>query len=96
MSQLPTTGAHVECKFESYSDAAGLEDMDSMSMTIGISYNGHAGEQGVLTDRATFSRNANASEKQAAVRLRVNQVLDGREPGRTLNNANIQISGLPI
>lgn len=96
MSHLPTTGAHVECKFESYSDAAGQEDMDSVSMTIGISYNGHAGEQGVLTDRVTFGRNALAATKQTAVRLRVNEVLDGREPGRTLNNANIQISGLPI
>lgn len=46
---------------------------------------------------AIFARNASTANKTTQVRQLVNTTLQGLEPGASsLNNANIQIVGLPI
>ena len=88
-----STAAIVTCTNPRFEDAAGVPSADFISMDIAMLFNGVTGELG---DKVTFSRNATNTEKQAAVRLRLNAILTTFEIGVTLNNANIQISGLPI
>jgi hypothetical protein len=94
MAHTPSTAALVNCIDPKFTDANQDEDPDQITMTIDVLFNGHAGRLG---DFVTFARNATLATKQAAVRLRVNQLLAAFETGTpTLNNANIQISGLPV
>lgn len=88
-----STGAIVTCYSPVFENAAGEPDANSIAMSMDMKFNGDVSE---LSDRVTFARNATNAEKQAAVRSRVNALLSDREPGVTLNNANIQISGLPV
>lgn len=88
-----STAAIVTCSAPRFENAASVPDANFVSMDIAVLFNGVTGE---ITDKVTFGRNATSTEKQAAVRLRLNAVLESVEIGVTLNNANIQISGLPI
>lgn len=77
-------------KFE---DVNYVPTQDTIAMDMALRFNGIADE---LVDRVTFARNATQTVKNAAVRARVNEILQSYEPGVTLNNANIQIVGLPV
>ncbi len=89
----PSTAAVVTCSYPRFENAAGQEDAGFITMDIAMLFNGITGELG---DKVTFDRNATNAEKQAAVRNRLNAILTTYEIGVTLNNANIQIVGLPI
>ncbi len=89
----PSTAAVVTLTNPRFTDAAGVDDPDSISMDMAMKFNGITGELG---DNVTFARNATQTEKQAAIRNRLNGILTTYEIGVTLNNANIQIVGLPV
>jgi hypothetical protein len=89
----PTTAAVVTCGNPRFENSVGIEDPELVTMDMAIKFNGITGELG---DAVTFARNATQTEKQAAVRLRLNDLLASVEGGIRLNNANIQISGLPV
>ena len=89
----PTTAAIVDCKNPRFWNAQQQEDANTVFMDMTIQFNGISGEMG---DYVTFDRNATNAEKQAAVRNRVNALIGSVEVGVSLNNANIQIIGLPI
>jgi hypothetical protein len=91
--ETPTNAAVVTCTNPRFENNVGIEDADLITMDMAIKFNGVTGELG---DIVTFARNATNAEKQAAVRLRLNDLLASVEGGIRLNNANIQISGLPI
>jgi hypothetical protein len=93
MSHTPTTAAIVVCSEPKFANAAENEDPESVSIVIAATYNGTTSPLG---ERVVFSRNATQSEKQTAVRNKVNAMLHAYEPEVTLNNANIQIIGLPV
>lgn len=93
MSHTPTTAAIVTLSEPRFEDAAGMEAVDQITMSAAMKFNGTTGELG---DSVTFARNATQAVKQAAVRARVNALIGAFEPGVTLNNANIQITGLPV
>lgn len=88
-----STAAIVECTDARFVDAAGILNADTITTDIRMRFNGSVEE---LADRVTFARNATNAEKQAAVRNRLNAILTTYELGNTLNNANIQIVGLPV
>ena len=88
-----STAAVVECTNPRFETALEIPDANFITMNMLVKLNGVTGEFG---DKVTFGRNATSAEKQAAVRLRLNAVLTSIETGNTLNNANIQIIGLPI
>lgn len=66
---------------------------DVITMDMAMKFNGITGELG---DRVTFSRNATQTVKNSAIRAKVNLIIAGYESGVVLNNANIQIIGLPV
>ena len=71
-----------------------FEDADSFTMDYTMQFNGLADN---YTDTITFARNATTTAKTTQVRTLVNAILVGLEPGASsLNNANIQIAGMPI
>ena len=88
-----STGAIVTCYSPVFENAAGEPDANSIAMSMDMKFNGDVSE---LSDRVTFDRNASSAEKQAAVRNRLNAILKTYEIGVTLNNANIQIVGMPV
>lgn len=47
-------------------------------------------------ETATTACIVTTANKNAAIRAKVNQLIGAFEPGVTLNNANIQIVGLPV
>lgn len=89
----PSTAAIVTLSYPRFENAAGIEDAESITMDMAMKFNGVTGELG---DSVTFARNASTAEKNAAVRQKLNAILTTYEIGVTLNNANIQIVGLPI
>ena len=89
----PSTAAIVTLSNPRFENAAGVENAGFISMDMAMKFNGVTDELG---DRVTFDRNATQAEKQAAVRNRLNAILTTYEIGVTLNNANIQIVGLPV
>jgi hypothetical protein len=93
MIELPSTAAAVNCTAPVFQNAIGEPDQDFLTYQISAVYNGISGE---LTGSASFARNALLAGKQAAVRLAVNAMMQEFEPGNSLNNANIQVSGLPV
>lgn len=93
MTHTPTTAAIVVCSEPKFENALQIEDPDQLSLSIVITFNGISPGVG---ERVVFPRNATQSEKQAAVRTMVNALLQTNEPGLSLNNANIQIIGLPV
>lgn len=93
MGTGPTTAAIVVCSEPKFQNALEIEDKETVSITIVATYNGTTSPLG---ERVVFSRNATQAEKQAAVRAKVNSMLNAYEPAVTLNNANIQIIGLPV
>jgi hypothetical protein len=62
-------------------------------MDFFVLYNGRADN---FNDTITFARNATTAVKNAAIRTKVNQLLRDIEGVGPLNNANIQIVGLPV
>lgn len=88
-----STAAIVTLTNPRFENAAGIENSNFVSMDMAMKFNGITDELG---DRVTFNRNASQAEKQAAVRTRLNAILATYEIGVTLNNANIQIVGLPV
>jgi hypothetical protein len=88
-----TTAAAVECKDMVFENAVQVPDKEFVSMSCTFTFNGFADTVG---DRVTFARNATTNTKQNAVKDRANALLGSFEPGNTLNNANIQVAGLPI
>lgn len=88
-----TTAATAECYNPRFENTAGQPDGELITMSMNLRFNGVTNELG---DAVTFSRNATSNEKQAAVRTRINQLMNDLEPGVVLSNANIQISGLPV
>lgn len=88
-----TTAAAVECVGMVFENALQVPDKEFVSMICTFTFNGFAD---TVIDRVTFARNATTANKNTAVRLRANDLLDDSEPGNTLTNANIQVSGLPI
>lgn len=93
MAHTPTTAAIVVLVNPRFEDAVGAEDPDTITMDMVIRFNGTAAESG---DAVTFARNATTTVKNAAVRTRINALIGTLEQGVSLNNANIQISGLPV
>lgn len=92
--ELTTTAACVTCSNLLFENAAQEPDPDFCTMDMLIYFNGFAGE---IAPKVVFSRNATLTQKQNAVRAVVNAILAANEPAAgTLNNANIQISGLPV
>jgi hypothetical protein len=89
----PSTAAIVTCVNPRFENSAGVEDAGFVTMDMQMKFNGVTDELG---DKVTFDRNATNAEKQAAVRNRLNAILTTYEVGVTLNNANIQIVGLPV
>lgn len=89
----PSTAAIVTLTNPRFENAAGAENANFVSMDMAMKFNGITDELG---DKVTFDRNATQAEKQAAVRLRLNAILTTYEIGVTLNNANIQIVGMPV
>lgn len=89
----PSTAAIVTLTNPRFENAAGVEDANSVTLDMTMKFNGVTDELG---DKVTFARNATQLEKQAAVRNRLNAILTTYEIGATLNNANIQIVGLPV
>lgn len=89
----PSTAAIVTLANPRFENAAGAEAAGFITMDMQMKFNGVTGELG---DNVTFDRNATQAEKQAAVRNRLNSILTTYESGVTLNNANIQIVGLPV
>lgn len=70
------------------------EDADNFSMDFLMVFNGLADNYG---GQISFARNASQANKTTQVRQLVNATLKGLEPGASnLNNANIQIVGLPV
>jgi hypothetical protein len=91
--ELPSTAAAVNCHSPVFQNAIGEPDQDFLTYQITAVYNGVSGE---LTGSVSFARNALLAGKQTAIRLAVNAMMQEFEPGNSLNNANIQISGLPV
>ncbi len=89
----PSTAAIVTLTNPRFENSAGVEDAGFVTMDMQMLFNGAVGELG---DKATFDRNASSAEKQAAVRNRLNAILRTYQIGVTLNNANIQIVGMPV
>lgn len=90
MAHTATTGAAAEyLGFQGFDEA----DHDYMIWIVGIKFNGPAPD---IQVGIRFFRNAAGSVKQAAVRDAINEHLAFYEPGVTLTNANIQISGQPV
>lgn len=70
------------------------EDADNFSMDFSMVFNGLADN---YSGQISFAPNATTTAKNTQVRALVNDTLKGLEPGASnLNNANIQISGMPI
>jgi len=91
--QSASTAAVVTLTNPRFANDLGGDDPDKISMDMAMKFNGITGELG---DNVTFDRNATNAEKQAAVRSRLNAILTTYEIGVTLNNANIQIVGMPV
>lgn len=89
----PSTAAIVTLNNPRFENSVGVEDANFVTMDMAMKFNGVTDELG---DRVTFARNATQAEKQAAVRTKLNAILTTYEIGVTLNNANIQIVGLPV
>ena len=89
----PTTAAIVTLVEPRFENAAGVEDPDFITMYMQMKLNGVTAELG---DSVTFARNATQLQKNTAIRAKVNALIASYEPGVTLNNANIQIVGLPV
>ena len=89
----PSTAAIVTLSNPRFANAAGADDANFVSMDMAMKFNGVTDELG---ENVTFARNATQLEKQAAVRAKLNATLTNYEIGVTLNNANIQIVGLPV
>lgn len=71
-----------------------FEDADNFTMDFIMLFNGLADN---FAGEITFARNASTVNKTIQVRQLVNTTLAGLEPGAVaLNNANIQIKGLPV
>ena len=68
-------------------------DADNFTMDFLMLFNGLADN---FSGEITFARNASVASKTTQVRQLVNATLQGLEPGASsLNNANIQIAGMP-
>ena len=89
----PTNAAIVTLTNPRFENDAGFEDPDVITMDMAMKFNGITGELG---DRVTFARNATQAVKNSAIRAKVNLIIAGYESGVVLNNANIQIVGLPV
>jgi hypothetical protein len=61
-------------------------------LTVKIVFNGITGE---LEDFISYARGSTLAVKNAAVRTLVNRLLASSEPGVSLTQANIEISGMP-
>lgn len=88
-----TTACVVTLANARFTDAAAFEDPELITMDFFVLYNGQADN---FSDTITFARNATAAVKNAAIRTKVNQLLRDIEGVGPLNNANIQIVGLPV
>lgn len=88
-----TTAAIVTLSNGRFADISGFEDPDVITMDMMVAYNGRASTIG---DAVSFSRNATTATKNAAIRSKVNELLASIEGAGPLNNANIQIVGLPV
>lgn len=85
--ETPSTACLVDLKNMRFQDA------DNFVMEYDMQFNGLADN---YTDSITFPRNSSEAAKSAQVRQRVNAILADREPGASnINNANIQIRGMP-
>lgn len=89
----PSTAAIVILSNPRFQDDLSVDNPEFISMDMFVKFNGLIGELG---DTVTFARNATQTVKNTAIRAKVNTILVAFEPGITLNNANIQIVGLPI
>ena len=91
--ETPSTAAIVILVNPRFEDVNGIENADFITMDMQIKFNGVTVELG---DKVTFARNATQTVKNTAIRTRVNAIIGDFESGVVLNNANIQIVGLPI
>jgi hypothetical protein len=88
-----TTACMVALSNGRYADAAGFEDPELITMDLFVLFNGIADN---ANDTVTFPRNASTTVKNTAIRAKVNELLFAIEGVGPLNNANIQIVGLPV
>ncbi len=71
-----------------------FDDADNFTMDFLMLFNGLADN---YAGEITFARNSSTTNKNTQVRQLVNTILQGLEPGAaSINNANIQIAGMPI
>jgi hypothetical protein len=91
--EMTTTACIATLSNGRFADELGVEDPDLITMDMFIAFNGLAGSIG---DVVSFARNATTSVKNAAIRTKVNALLQSIEGAGPLSNANIQIVGLPI
>lgn len=89
----PSTAAIVTLSNPRFENGLSVEDANSIRMDMAIKFNGITGELG---DTVTFARNATQTVKNTAIRTKVNSLIGAYESGVSLNNANIQIVGLPV
>ena len=88
-----TTACYVDMRAARFEDPTGNFDPDLLAIDCKMSFNGPTPE---AIPVVYFARNATASARQTAVRDLVNLQISYTEPGVTLNNANINIAGMPI
>lgn len=88
-----STAAIVSLSNPRFEDSTGTENSEFITMDITMKFNGITGELG---DTITFARNATITVKNSTIRSKVNSLISTFEPGVTLNNANIQLVGLPV
>ena len=92
--ETATTAAIVECSNFQFFDANTNYDSEFIGWQCLVKFNGTTGETGGWV---SVARNASTAQKQTAVRNLVNSLLAVTEPAvGNLNNANIQITGLPV
>jgi len=91
--ELPSTAVEVTFSAGQFANEQGVPDQDFMTYDFDYKFNGFAGENGATV---SFARNASLSQIQAAVRTKINAILDITEPGNSLTNANIKLRGAPV
>lgn len=89
----PTTACICSVTNPRFEDSTTQKTPDFITMDVNAVFNGLSGAPG---QSVTFARTATSAQKQAAVRLVVNQLVKDLEPNVTLSNAAIQTVGMPV
>lgn len=85
--EAPTTAAIVQLSNPTFTD------QDTIQMDMAVLFNGFSDN---YSGTISFARNATTTVKNNAIRAEVNTLVAAIEGAGPLNNANIQIVGLPV